>query len=309
MTTNTESSRASHRSRYVDEFRSLIGETWLGVGLVLPATLLLCVIVLYPTLRGISLAFLEKSLLHPNSAEFVALQNFSRMASDPTFWLALKNTVLLTGVAVSLEYLLGLGLALVLKQKVPGMSIFRSVSMVTWVLPIVVMVIIFQWMVQLDYGIVNVVLGALGLPTKYWFGSTTWAFPLITVMHVWRNMPFFAIALLASMKSIPESQYEAARMDGASPLQQFRYITLPQISYVSMIMIVLHVIFTFNNFDIVYLSTGGGPLQSTEVLATYVYKQAFGSYALGYAASIGVVMLVLMLSFTVVYVKLEGVGE
>jgi ABC-type sugar transport system permease subunit len=167
------------------------------------------------------------------------------------------------------------------------------------------MVIIFRFMVQPEYGFVNIVLGWFGLPTSYWFGDPSTAFPLVVIMHVWRNVPFFAIALMAAMQSIPESLYEAAEMDGAGSLQKFRYVTLPQISYVSMIMIVLHVIYTFNNFDIVFLSTGGGPLGSTEVLATYVYKQAFQSYALGYAASIGVVMLVLLLAFTVVYVKLE----
>ncbi|WP_227377197.1 carbohydrate ABC transporter permease [Haladaptatus halobius] len=253
------------------------------------------------------MAFQEMSLLQPNQVAFIGLQNFYQMVGDPNFWMALKNSVLLTVLAVSLEYLLGLGLALVLKQKVPGIKIFRNFAMVTWVLPVVVMVIIFRWLVQPDYGLLNVILGSLGLPTTYWFGSPTWAFPLIVVMHVWRNAPFFAIALMASMQSIPESYYEAAAMDGASKLQQFRYITLPNISYVSMIMIILHVIFTLNNFDIVFLSTGGGPLGTTEVLATYVYKLAFNQYTLGYAASIGLVMLILLMFFTVVYVKLEEI--
>lgn len=253
------------------------------------------------------MAFQEMSLLQPNQVTFIGFQNFYQMAGDPAFWVSLKNSVLLTVLAVSLEYLFGLGLALVLKQKVPGIKIFRNFAMVTWVLPVVVMVIIFRWLVQPDYGLLNVILGSLGLPTTYWFGSPTWAFPLIVVMHVWRNAPFFAIALMASMQSIPESYYEAAAMDGASKLQQFRYITLPNISYVSMIMIILHVIFTLNNFDIVFLSTGGGPLGTTEVLATYVYKLAFNQYTLGYAASIGLVMLILLMFFTVVYVKLEEI--
>ncbi|WP_101294243.1 carbohydrate ABC transporter permease [Halegenticoccus soli] len=291
--------------RYAEEFRWFLRETWLGYALVLPTTVLLGVIVVYPTVSGVWISLFEQSLINPGDAEFVGLGNYARMVADPTFWLAFKNSVLLTAVAVSLEYLLGLGLALALKEKVPGIGLFRSVSMVTWVLPIIVMVIIFRWLVQPDFGFVNIVLDWLGLPTTYWFGNETWAFPLVVAMHVWRNVPFFAIALMASMQSVPESLYEAAQLDGAGPLQRFRYITLPQISYVSMIMIVLHVIFTFNNFDIVYLSTGGGPVNSTEVLATYVYKQAFTSYALGYAASVGVVMLILLLTFTAVYVKLE----
>ncbi len=294
--------------RYSREFRELFAETWLGYALILPATILLAVIIVYPTLRGIQLAFFEASLLNPNQQTFVALEHFGTMVGDAVFRTALWQTVLLTALAVSIQYFLGLSLAVVLKEKVPGISFFRSISMVSWVLPIIVMVILFRFLVQVGFGPVNVVLGQLGLPTRYWFGSPDMAFPMIVLMHVWRNVPFYAIALMASMNSIPEAQYEAARLDGAGPLQRFRHVTLPQISYVSMIMIVLHVIFTFNNFDIVFLSTGGGPLGNTEVLATYVYKTAFESYALGYAASMGVVMLIIMLVFTTVYVKLEDTG-
>lgn len=291
--------------RYGEEFKAFLSETWLGYALILPAAILVAAIIIYPTFRGIHLAFLEGSLLNPGQTTFVGLQNFVEMAGDPVFRTALWQTVLLTGLAVSLQYMLGMVLALVLKEKVPGMRIFRSISMVTWVLPIIVMVILFRFLVQTGFGPVNIVLDSLGLETTYWFGDPQMAFPLIVLMHVWRNVPFYAIALMAAMNSIPETQYEAARLDGAGPLQRFRHVTLPQVSYVSMIMIVLHVIFTFNNFEIVYLSTGGGPLGNTEVLATYVYKTAFETYALGYAASMGVVMLIIMLTFTTIYVKLE----
>jgi len=291
---------------YRETFSSFLSETWLGYAMILPAALLIGVIILYPTFRGIHLAFFEASLLNPEAKVFIGLENFATMLEDPIFRESLWHTVLLTGLAVSLQYLLGLGLALALKEKVPGAGVFRSLSMITWVLPVIVMVIIFRFMTQSGFGPVNILLAKLGMETASWFGRPGVAFPLVVIMHVWRNVPFYAIALLASMKSIPDTQYEAARLDGAGPLERFRYITLPQISYVSMIMIVLHVIFTFNNFDIVYLSTGGGPLGNTEVLATYIYKQAFQQYALGYAASMGVVMLIIMLTFTVVYVKLEA---
>ncbi|GAB3688096.1 sugar ABC transporter permease [Salinarchaeum chitinilyticum] len=293
--------------RYRNEFSSFLRETWLGYAFVVPAALLLAVVIGYPTVRAIYLAFFEVSLLSPNEMQFVGLENFTALASDPVFKEALWHSVVLTGAAVSLQYLLGLGLALALREKVPGAGIFRSLSMVTWVMPVIVMVIIFRFLVQNGFGPVNIILDSLGMETTYWFGEPGVAFPLIVVMHVWRNVPFYAISLLAAMSAIPEEQYEAARLDGAGPLERFRYITLPQISYVSMIMIVLHVTYTFKNFDIIYLATGGGPLGNTEVLATYVYDQAFQQYALGYGASIGVVMLILMLVFTVIYVKLEEV--
>lgn len=307
MATNTTTTGdGTSLGRYKTEFKTFLSDTWLGYALVLPAVLLLGIIIFYPTLRGIQLAFYDASLLNPEQMRFVGLENFVQMAGDAKFKSSLWHTVLLTAVAVSLQYLLGLGLALALKEKVPGAGFFRSVSMITWVLPVIVMVIIFRFLLQNGFGPVNIVLAKLGMETTYWFGEPGVAFPLIVLMHIWRNVPFYAIALMAAMKSIPESQYEAARLDGAGPLERFRYITLPQISYVSMIMIVLHVIFTFNNFDIVYLSTGGGPLGNTEVMATYIYKQAFEQYALGYGASMALVMLIIMMVFTVVYVRLEA---
>jgi len=245
--------------------------------------------------------------LYPDQAAWIGITNYASLFADPVFLGSLWRSVLLTTLAVSLEYLVGLGLALVLKQKVPGIGAFRSLSMVTWVMPVVVMVTIFNFLFQPDFGLVNVVLDTFGLPTRYWFGDPQLAFPIVVGLHVWRNAPFFAVALMAGMMSIPGDLYEAAEMDGAGPLQQFRHVTLPNLSQVSMVMIVLHVIYTFNNFDIVFLSTGGGPLNNTEVLATYVYDQAFVQNALGYGAAAGGVMLVIMLVFTVIYVRVEDI--
>lgn len=303
----TDTKTVNRFGRYVRTFTELFRETWLGYAFVLPATFLLALIVLYPTARGVVMAFQEMSLLRPSEAAWVGFENLAAMYNSPEFWDAFGNTVLITTTAVSLEYIFGLGLAIALKQKLPGITFFRNVSLVTWVMPIIVMTIIFRFLMQPDYGFVNIVLSYFGMPTTYWFGSQTHALPLIVVMHMWRNIPFTAVALMAAMQSIPDSLYEAAELDGASELQQFRYITLPNITYVSMIMIVLHTIFTVNDFEIVYLTTGGGPLGSTEVLATHVYKLAFNQYTLGYAASIGLTMLVILLVFTAVYVKLEDI--
>jgi len=293
--------------RFSKEFIALYRETGLGYLLVLPAVIMVSILVLYPTAVGVYTAFFERSLLYPEQAQWIGLGNFERMLSDSVFRGSFLRSVLLTALAVSLQYLFGLALAIVLKQKVPGIGIFRSFSMVPWVLPTVVMVTIFNFMLQPQFGLVNVVLSELGLPDRYWFGDPDMAFPLVVFLHVWRNAPFFGIALMAGMISIPDELYEAAQMDGAGPLQQFRYITLPNISEVSMIMIILHVIYTFNEFSIVYLSTGGGPLNNTEVIATYVYKTAFIKSALGYGAAMGTVMLIVLLVFTALYIRVEEI--
>jgi len=292
-------------SRFATQFRELYRETWLGYVLVFPALALVTVIILYPIAVGVWNGFFERSLLYPDRTTWVGFGNYAQLIKDQVFIGSVGRTVLLTAVAVSLEYLLGLCLAVLLKQKVPGIGLFRSLAMTTWVIPTVVTVTIFNFMFQTEFGVINILLDSIGLPTRYWLGDPQLAFPIIISIHVWRNAPFFAIALMAGMLSVPDDLYEAAEMDGAGKIEQFRYVTLPNISHISMIMIILHVIYTFNNFEIVYLATGGGPLFSTEVLATLVYKEAFVRSALGYGAAMGTVMLIIMLVFTVVYLTIE----
>jgi ABC-type sugar transport system permease subunit len=137
---------------------------------------------------------------------------------------------------------------------------------------------------------------------SYWFGNPTLAMPTIIMMHVWRNTPFFGIALFAAMRTIPHDRYEAAAIDGASAPQRFLFVTLPGVAYVVMIMVILHVLFTFNNFDFVYISTGGGPVDTTMILPVYVYRLFWQNYQTGVAAAVGVTMLLILLVFTVLYV-------
>ncbi len=291
--------------RFVDEARWFTRETWLGYGLVLPATVMMVGIIIYPTVRALWISFNARSLLSPEQVEWAGVANYQQLFSDSVFWLSLEHTIFLTVGAVVTMYLLGLGLALLLKENLPGMGYFRSLSMVPWVIPPVVIVIIWTWMFQVDYGLVNLILQKFGGPNKSWFGDVGLALPLVTMLRVWKDAPFVAIALMASMQSIPESYYEAAEIDGANAVQQFRYITLPNISYISMIIIVIETIAAFNSFQMIYIATGGGPVNASEVLGTYVYQQAFQEYALGYASAVGAVMLVLLTVFTTVYIYLE----
>lgn len=281
-------------------------ETWIGYGLIIPATILMLVIIVYPTFRAIWMSFYERSFLQLDEATWVGLANYQQLLSSPAFSNAFINTVIFTAGAVASMYLLALGLALLLRQNLPGSSILTSLSMLPWVVPPVVIVIIWQWMFQIDTGLVNLILKQFNGPNKYWFGDPQLALPLVMMLRVWKDTPFVAVALLASMQSIPPEYYEAAKIDGASLVQQFRYVTLPNITGISMIMIVTEVIASFNTFTLVYVSTGGGPVGTTEVLGTFIYDQAFAQQALGYAAAAGVVMLIVLTVFTAVYLKLEN---
>lgn len=297
-------------SRAVASLLHAQNKEWFGYLLALPALTLIGLVVLYPVVQGIVLGFSNAGTLTPGQQTYVGLDNFRTLFNDPTFFngifeqSALTNSVKLTVIAVVLELVLGMGLALLLRQKVPGIRVFRSITMASWVIPVVATVMMFNLMWLPRYGLVNILLKDIGLGqyNAFWFGNLNLAMPAIIIMNVWRNTPFFGIALFASIQSIPADHYEAAAIDGASAFQRFRYITLPGVSYVAMIMVIIHVLWTFNNFDFVYLSTGGGPINTTMVLPVYVYLQFWHNYTAGYAASAGVVMMLMLLVVTIPYI-------
>jgi multiple sugar transport system permease protein len=273
-----------------------------GLLLLLPAVIVMAVFTVYPLLDGIYMAFTDQNLLS-SSTSFVGLGNFAALLSDNVFWLSLEHSIILTTVVVVLQFILGLILALTMQQNLPGMRYFKSVIMASWVIPVAATVTMFKFMAQPDVGFFNLVLKAVGLGSlvRYWFGDLTTAFPAIMLLHLWRNVPFYGIAFLAAMQAIPRSYYEAAEIDGAGAWAKFRYITLPGIRNMIVVMVTIHVLWTFNNFDFVWLATGGGPVNATDVLPTYVYRQSWQNYAIGYASSIGTVMLIVLMLYFVVY--------
>ena len=267
-----------------------------GYILLAPALIIILGLNLYPTISGVLTAFTNQSLLDPFNWAFVGFANFQKLFGDPVFRISLVHSLVLTGLAVSLQVVLGLILAHLLIEQVPGIQFFRSIGMIAWVLPIIASVVMFRFITLPNYGFINILLNDLGVGhlARNWFGDEKYAFVLILIMHLWRNVPFYAISFMAAMQAIPSDLYEAARIDGASTWRQFYHITLPNLRYIILVMVVLHVTFTFNNFDFVYLSTGGGPVNSTEVLPTFIYKQAWNGYELGYASAGGVVMLIVL---------------
>jgi multiple sugar transport system permease protein len=276
-----------------------------GLVLILPAVLIMAVFTVYPLLDGLRMAFTDFNLLR-GVAKFVGLDNFIRLASDGTFWLALQHSIILTVVVVFFQFVFGLILAMAMQQDLPGMSFFKSIIMASWVIPVAATVTMFKFMAQPDVGLINIILRSIGLGnlTQYWLGSLYFAFPFIMLLHLWRNVPFYGVAFLAAMQAIPKSYYEAAEIDGAGAWAKFRYITLPGIRNMIIVMVTIHVLWTFNNFDFVWLATGGGPVNMTEVLPTYVYRTSWTQYNIGYASSIGVIMLIILLVYFVVYLRI-----
>jgi len=284
----------------------------LGYWLLFPVLFVILATNLYPTFSGVLAAFTDQSLQNPDAARFIGIGNFLQLFRDPVFELALVHSVELTAGAVLLQLVLGIVLAHLLIQKVPGIHFFRSMAMVTWVLPTAASVVMFRFLTMPNIGLINELLRSAGFngAVRNWFGDEFYAPLLVLIMHVWRNVPFYAITFMAAMQAIPTELYEAARIDGATPWKRFTTITLPHLRYIILVMVVLHVTFTFNNFDFVALSTGGGPANATEVLPTYIYRQAWAGFALGLGSAGGVLMLVmLVLAVLILYRLLGGLSE
>jgi multiple sugar transport system permease protein len=272
--------------------------------LILPTVIVMAIFTVYPLAEGLRLGFTNMNLLRRTS-RFVGLANFERLFSDDVFWLSLRHSIELTVVVVVLQLVLGLILALAMSQDLPGMGLFKSIIMASWVIPVAATVIMFKFMAQPDIGFINIALRSIGLEEleRYWLGDPGVAFPFIMMLHLWRNVPFYGVAFLAAMRAVPQSFYEAAEIDGANAWQRFRHVTLPGIRNMIVVMVTIHVLWTFNNFDFVFLATGGGPVNATDVLPVYVYRQSWNSYTVGYASSIGTVMFFMLMIYFVIYIR------
>ncbi len=222
-----------------------------GVGylLLLPSCSIVALFILYPMLQAILYSLTDKNLLEPTSS-LVGLENYFTLSQDPRFWNALRHSLLLALVVVPLEFVLGLGFAHLLNQRIRLIPSLRKLALASWVIPIASEVMLFRWIFAPHEGIVNLSLQRLGIETQSltWFGDPSVALGMIGLMHLWRNVPFFGITLLAAMQSIPRELYDAARVDGAGPWSCLVHITLPQLRRISMVLILGHVAFTFNVF-------------------------------------------------------------
>ena len=251
---------------------------------------------LYPFFDAVRLSFFDKNLMNPGGDRFAGLSNFVRLFTrEPLFRLALWNTIVFTLGSVLFEYLIGLGAALLLTSRyTPMPNLFKALVLLPWAVPIAINSLIWKFMLAPNYGFINQILDRLGAHEflqMNWLGNISLVMPVVIGVNVWRSFPFYAITLMAGLATIPRELYESAQVDGASWSARFWHITLPGIKNVSLVIVVLHLIWTFTNFDVIYLLTGGGPLHASEVLPTLLYQQAFELFDMGYASAIGVFIL------------------
>ena len=273
---------------------------------ILPGFLLVAAVIFYPILNTLWLSLHDVKLI--GTGEFVGLGNYLTLAQDPLFWRVLRQTLFWTLSSVSLKLLLGLALGMLLNEKFRGRRVFRALLLVPWAMPLVAAAIVWRWMYDANFGYLNDLLRQIGLINEpvVWLGGVKSAFAAAVVTDAWTGIPFMAFVFLAGLQGIDRTLYEAAKIDGANAWGRFIYVTLPQLAPVTLVATLVSGIWTFNAFNIVYALTGGGPLNSTDILVTYTYTQAFDRLQFGLAASLATITFVILLVFSLVYVMLYG---
>ncbi|PIU63236.1 MAG: ABC transporter permease [Armatimonadetes bacterium CG07_land_8_20_14_0_80_40_9] len=270
---------------------------------ILPAIIFILSLTLYPVLYAFYLSFTDASLLYPTKS-FVGVRNYTDLLSSPIFFAIMQNTFIFVFSCVFLQFTLGLGLALALNQKLRGRVLVRVLLLISWVIPGIIIGLIFQWMFIGDrYGLINYCLISLGVKPVEWLSHPLSAMLSLIAANTWRGTAFSMIIQLAALQTIPDEQYEAANVDGASSLQKFYYITLPWLKPTILINIIMITLATFNTFDLVMSLTGGGPVRATEVISLYMYKEGFAFFKLGSASALAMIMFLVNIVFTLIYIR------
>ena len=268
----------------------------LGVLFMLPAAVLLLLFLTYPLGLGIWLGFTDAKLGRPG--EWIGFENYAFLFGDSVTRLALFNTLFYTTVASVLKFGLGLWLALLLNKNLRMKTFFRAVILLPYIVPTALSAIAFWWIYDSQFSIISWMLVKMGIIDKYIdFLGDPWNARLATIFaNVWRGVPFVAITLLAGLQTISPSYYEASAIDGATPAQQFRHVTLPLLTPIIAVVMTFSVLFTFTDFQLIYVLTRGGPLNATHLMATLSFQRAISGGALGEGAAISIAMVPFLLA-------------
>jgi multiple sugar transport system permease protein len=275
-------------------------DSFLGYVFVAPAVLILLLFIAYPFALGIRMSLSQWFVGQPPI--FVGLQNFVRNADSTIFTHTVQNTFVYTAIATLLKLVFGMALALVLNNTFRGKGLVRAAFLLPWIIPTVLSTLAWLWMFDATFSVLNWCLRSLGLVQRgiNWLGDPVLAMGSIIVVNAWRGIPFFAISLLAGLQTISDELYEAAAIDGATAVQRFRYITVPMIKPVLLVVLLFSIIWTFADFQLVYVLTRGGPANSTHLFATLAYQVGVVSGQLGEGAAVSLTMFPILVGVVIV---------
>jgi len=282
----------------------------IGLAFAIPVIVFLLAFVLYPVLYNVWLSFTNASLIKKTSS-FVGIDNYIKIFSNKLFLKYFWNTIRWTFFSVLGQLVLGLGIALLIARPMKGGTALRSFLLIPYVVPAVTLALVSKWIMNSDYGIVSYWLQQAGLVEARQSllamqGPAMW---VVVILNVWRSYPFPMLIYWAALKSIDKQIYEAATVDGAGKWKTFLHITLPQLRNTTIVLAVLRIIWTATYYDLIFMVTGGGPSGSTTHLPILIYQASFGSYQIGYAAAISMILGVLMFACIIFYVTRSGLTE
>ena len=274
----------------------------MGYAFIAPVFLFLCAVVVFPLAHAF---WTSLHRVRGLNATFVGLQNYGKVLTDEAFWHALATSVQFTAVCVALHMMIGLLLAMLLNELRFARTALRIAFLLPWMVAPAVGATIWLWLLEPQFGVVNYLLQAGGIvraPVP-WLGEPGLAFASVVAVDVWRGVPFVLLLMLAGLQTIPQEQYEAAALDGASAWQRFRFVTLPNLRYLLVVASTLDIINTVRHYDIIGVMTAGGPAGATEVLPVLLYNTAFRGNRFGEAAAIGVLLLLIVLAFSIFHIR------
>lgn len=273
--------------------------------MLLPALVFLALLIAFPLGKVIHDAFTHVHLINKSMTGFAGIENFKTITEDEHFVQAVKNTILWTIFSVAGEYLMGMITAVLLNQKFKGRAIFRTCIFIPWLVPIIVAGMTWDWMLNLEFGIVNYMLKNMGLISNSinFLGDSKYALATVIFVNIWRSFPYYTISFLSAMQSIPGDLAEAASIDGAGMFRRFFSVTLPQLRSVSLVILFIHVIWTAVNFDFIWVMTEGGPNYATETLPVMIYRYSMRKFDVGAASALSTMMFTVMVVLFIFYYR------
>ena len=277
----------------------------LAVVLLLPSCLIIFGVLLFPMLSSLVLSFTDLKLTRPGSGQFIWFKNYLSAFSNPLFWASVGRTGIFTVATVVVEVCLGLMVALLLNAKFRGRGFIRGLIILPWALPYVVNGIMWKWIFDANYGVLNAILSQMGLISDYqiWLGDPTMAMVIVILANIWKETPVAIILLLAALQGMSGELTEAASIDGAGKWTIFRKIILPYLKPMIITLVVIKVIWALKEFDLIYIITKSGPANATNLFSYYIYQNSFQYLDFGYGAALAYILTILALLMSVTYMK------
>ena len=272
--------------------------------LLLPALIVMLSVVIVPIINAVSMSFQSYNLTKPKKIGFIGLQNYATLLHDPLFWSSLLRTAIWVVFGVGCQFLFGFLLALVLNKQFKGRGVVRAVSLIPWVTPGVLIALMWRWMYDGNYGVINDLLMRLGLIKENiaFLSKPGTAMPSVIVTIVWQGIPFFALMLPAGLQGISYDLYEAASIDGATGWQKLIYVTIPSLRNTIFVTTMLRIIWVANSVDVIFNMTEGGPAYATQTLSVYIYKKA-SALDMGYASAMAIMLMLVLLLAAIPYLR------